>query len=46
MQDTAAEISKARTLLDWQPSTPPDDGFRLTAEWHAANADWLDAVGL
>lgn len=46
MQDTSAEIDKARRLLDWQPTTSPDEGIRLTAEWHAANADWLDAVGL
>jgi nucleoside-diphosphate-sugar epimerase len=46
MQDTAAEISKAKMLLDWQPSTPPDEGFRLTAQWHAANAGWLDEVVL
>lgn len=46
MQDTSAEIGKARQLLDWQPTTPPDEGFRLTAEWHTANADWLDPIEL
>jgi UDP-glucuronate 4-epimerase len=44
MQDTAAEISKAKALQDWQPSTLPEAGFRLTAEWHAANAGWLNGV--
>ena len=46
MTDTSAEIGKADRLLDWQPATLPEEGFRLTAEWHSANADWLDTVVL
>jgi UDP-glucuronate 4-epimerase len=46
MQDTAAEISKAKALLNWQPSTPPADGFRLTAEWHAREFEMLDGIKL
>lgn len=46
MQDTAAEISKAARLLNWQPSTPPEEGFQLTAQWHASNAGWLDDIAL
>lgn len=46
MKDTAAEIAKASKLLDWSPSTPPEEGFRLTANWHAANAHWLNEIAL
>jgi nucleoside-diphosphate-sugar epimerase len=46
MKDTAAEISKAARLLDWKPTTPPDLGFQLTAQWHADNAAWLDGIQL
>jgi nucleoside-diphosphate-sugar epimerase len=46
MQDTAAEISKAAEMLDWTPLTSPEDGFRMTAEWHARQAGWLDSVVL
>jgi UDP-glucuronate 4-epimerase len=46
MQDTQAEISKAGKLLDWHPATTSEEGFRKTAEWHLANASWLDKLAL
>lgn len=46
MQDTSAEVSKAKHLLDWVPQTSPEEGFRLTAEWHKEQAAWLDSVKL
>jgi UDP-glucuronate 4-epimerase len=46
MQDTSAEISKARRVLGWQPSVSPSEGFRRTAAWHLENAAWLDEVCL
>jgi len=46
MQDTSAEIGKARALLGWQPSVSPQEGFRRTAAWHSENAGWLDRVVL
>ncbi len=46
MPATAADISKAHRLLHWAPATPPADGFRLTAQWHAENARWLGAIAL
>jgi UDP-glucuronate 4-epimerase len=42
MQDTSAEISKASKILDWLPCTSPEEGFKLTAEWHSSNAAWLE----
>jgi len=46
MQDTAADITKAARLLDWQPTTPPAQGLAATAQWHRQNAAWLDSVTL
>jgi UDP-glucuronate 4-epimerase len=46
MKDTSADVSKAAKLLGWSPHTPPDDGFRKTAEWHHANAYLLDDLSL
>jgi nucleoside-diphosphate-sugar epimerase len=44
MQDTAADISKAKNLLHWAPATAPAKGLELTARWHLEQAGWLDAV--
>jgi nucleoside-diphosphate-sugar epimerase len=46
MPDTAADITKAATLLNWQPSTPPSEGFQHTANWHQQNASWLNSISL
>ena len=44
MQDTAADISKAASLLGWQPTTNPSDGLAMTAKWHKDNCGWLGEV--
>ncbi|MCW1887311.1 SDR family NAD(P)-dependent oxidoreductase [Luteolibacter flavescens] len=44
MQDTSANISKAARLLDWKPRIPWQDGFRMTAAWHAEQGAWLDDI--
>jgi nucleoside-diphosphate-sugar epimerase len=46
MQDTAADISKARRLLGWQPEIAPMDGLRRAVAWHQDNAGWLDKMEL
>jgi UDP-glucuronate 4-epimerase len=46
MQDTSAEIGKARELLGWTPAVAPSEGFRRTAAWHTENAAWLDQIDL
>lgn len=46
MQDTSAQIAKARKLLAWEPSVAPLLGFQQTVAWHQANADWLDRIQL
>jgi UDP-glucuronate 4-epimerase len=46
MQDTAADISKASTLLDWKPEISPAIGLKKTAQWHRENGAWLDHIEL
>jgi len=44
MQDTSADLTKARALLGWQAATPPQVGFRLISEWYRINEQWLKAI--
>ena len=46
MKDTAADISKASTLLDWKPEISPATGLKKTAQWHRENGAWLDHIEL
>jgi len=41
MPETAADLTKARTLLDWESHTAPEEGFARLVEWYQANVDWL-----
>lgn len=44
MKDTAADISKARKLLGWEPKIPAVEGFRKCVEWHLANRDLVHSM--
>lgn len=46
MQDTSATITKANSLLGWQPSITPIEGFQKTIKWHQTNAAWLSNIEL
>ncbi|MDP4898666.1 MAG: NAD-dependent epimerase/dehydratase family protein [Akkermansiaceae bacterium] len=46
MQDTAATITKAKTLIGWEPSIAPKEGFQKTIAWHQSNAGWLSDIKL
>jgi nucleoside-diphosphate-sugar epimerase len=41
MRDTAADISKARNLLGWEPRVSPQDGLKALAQWYQEEAHWL-----
>ena len=41
MRNTAADISKAKRLLGWEPVTAPADGLQQLAEWYLRNQSWL-----
>ncbi len=46
MQDTAADIRKAKEVLGWQPETDLDAGLDATVEWYLENLDWAREVAL
>ncbi len=46
MQDTAADIGKAKEVLGWEPETDLDAGLDATVEWYLENLDWVREVAL
>lgn len=46
MQDTAANIDKAKKKLGWAPEVSPFEGLELTVDWHTENITWLSDVRL
>jgi len=46
MKATWADIAKAQRLLGWSSQVSPEDGFKRTVEWHAANRTWLKNIRL
>ena len=46
MKATWADISKAKTLLNWRPKTTLREDLKLTVAWYQANKPWLSAVKL
>jgi len=44
MMETWADISKAKRLLDWQPTVGFDEGMKNTIEWHIKNRDWIKDI--
>ena len=41
---TWADISKARTLLGWEPQTKFDDGVTKLVEWYRAEQSWASQI--
>jgi len=46
MQDTAADITKAKELLGWEPEIDLDAGLDATVAWYLENLEWAGAVKL
>lgn len=46
MLSTSADIKKAKTLLDWQPTTQLDEGLYNCVKWHIDNRSWLKDIRL
>lgn len=46
MQDTAADIAKAKALLGWEPETDLDAGLDATVAWYLENLEWAKDVRL
>lgn len=39
-----ADVSKARTLLNWNPEVELDEGLRRTVDWYLQGRDWLKDI--
>ncbi len=46
MQDTAADITKAKSLLGWEPGIDLDEGLDATVAWYLENQTWAGEVNL
>lgn len=46
MKATWADISKAKTLLNWQPQVRLEEGIKRTVEWTKENWEWIQKVQL
>jgi len=46
MKDTAADIRKAKEVLDWEPEVDLEEGLDATVGWYLDNLDWVRDVVL
>ena len=46
MQDTAADITKAKAVLGWEPEVDLDAGLDATVAWYLENVAWAGGVRL
>lgn len=46
MIDTAADIRKAKEVLNWEPEFDLEKGLDRTVEWYLQNLDWASQVEL
>lgn len=46
MQDTAADITKAKAVLGWEPEVDLDAGLDATVAWYLENLEWAGEVRL
>ncbi len=46
MKDTAADISKAKQMFDWEPEVDLEEGLDQTVGWYLDNLDWAEKVKL
>ena len=46
MQDTSADITKAKQVLGWEPEVDLDEGLDRTVAWYLENLEWAGEVEL
>ena len=44
MQETRADVSKAKKLLDWIPEVGFEEGLDRTVAWYKENKSWLQGI--
>ncbi|MDO4550340.1 MAG: GDP-mannose 4,6-dehydratase [Planctomycetia bacterium] len=43
---TWADITRAKTLLEWKPEVSLKDGLTRTVEWYMENRDWMKTLNM
>ncbi|MFH1665503.1 MAG: GDP-mannose 4,6-dehydratase [Candidatus Omnitrophota bacterium] len=46
IKDTWADITKAQTILNWNPTVSLEEGIKRTVEWYLANREWAKDIPL
>ena len=46
MHETWADISKAKTLLNWEPSVGIEEGLKRSVEWYMENRSWIKNINV
>ena len=44
LMETWADISKAKSLLDWEPQISLDEGLEKSVQWYMDNLHWLKEI--
>ena len=44
VHETWADISKAKSILNWEPKIPLEQGLKNTVEWYMKNKNWLKEI--
>jgi UDP-glucuronate 4-epimerase len=44
LMETWADISKAKTLLGWEPQVSLEEGLEKSVQWYTNNQDWLKGI--
>ena len=46
LKETWADITKAHTLLNWEPTIDFDEGLKKTVDWYLENRDWIKSINM
>jgi len=46
VKSTYADISKAKSLLDWEPTISLDEGLEQCVKWYRDNQPWASSIEL
>ena len=44
MKDTWADITKAKSILGWQPRVSLEEGVKRTVAWHIENRQLINQI--
>ena len=44
--ETRADVTKAKEVLNWEPTVSVEEGVRRTVEWYQENVSWLREIPL